>query len=168
MMKVSVKIIHFEVMTSTKSSNSLLLTILQSTSVDSIGFQSVWLIARVLAGLLMIHNGLDKLADVQGFADNVVTFIGLPYPVFFTYCAAYIEIVAAVLLSVGLLTRLSALSLFLTMLVAIYFHLKASGLQVTPLETASLYGLFYLLFLLNGGGNFSLDALLAKLFISKD
>ena len=126
------------------------------------------LFRSVLAGLLMIHNGLDKVADIQGFADNVVTFIGLPYPVFFTYCAAYIEIVGAVLLSVGLLTRLSALSLFLTMLVAIYFHLKANGLQVTPLETASLYGLFYLLFLLNGGGNFSLDALLAKLFISKD
>ena len=168
MMKVSVKIIHFEVMTSTKSSNSLLLTILQSTSVDSIGFQSVWLIARVLAGLLMIHNGLDKLADVQGFADNVVIFIGLPYPVFFTYCAAYIEIVAAVLLSIGLLTRLSALSLFLTMLVAIYFHLKGDGLQIAPLETASLYASFYLLFLLNGAGIFSLDALLAKWFISKD
>ena len=155
-------------MTTTKTSNSLLLTIFQSTSVDNVGFQSLWLVVRVLAGLLMIHNGLDKLADVQGFADNVVTFIGLPYPVFLTYCAAYIEIVGAILLSVGLLTRLSALSLFLTMLVAIYFHLKANGLQVTPLETASLYGLFYLLFLLNGGGNFSLDALLAKLFISKD
>ena len=155
-------------MTSTKTSNSLLLMILQSTSVNSIGFQSIWLVVRVLAGLLMIHNGLDKLADVQGFADNVVTFIGLPYPVFFTYCAAYIEIVAAVLLSVGLLTRLSALSLFLTMLVAIYFHLKGDGLQIPPLETASLYGLFYLLFLLNGAGNFSLDALLAKFFITKD
>ncbi|MEO1432377.1 MAG: DoxX family protein [Cyanobacteria bacterium J06633_8] len=155
-------------MTTTKTSNSLLLTIFQSTSVDNIGFQSLWLVVRVLAGLLMIHNGLDKLADVQGFADNVVTFIGLPYPVFFTYCAAYIEIVGAVLLSVGLLTRLSALSLFLTMLVAIYFHLKGDGLQIPPLETASLYGLFYLLFLLNGAGNFSLDALLAKFFISKD
>ncbi|MGD1913412.1 MAG: DoxX family protein [Rivularia sp. (in: cyanobacteria)] len=155
-------------MTTTKTSNSLLLTIFQSTSVDNVGFQSLWLVVRVLAGLLMIHNGLDKLADVQGFADNVVTFIGLPYPVFLTYCAAYIEIVGAILLSVGLLTRLSALSLFLTMLVAIYFHLKGDGLQIPPLETASLYALFYLLFLLNGAGNFSLDALLAKWFISKD
>ena len=155
-------------MTTTNTSNSLLSTIFQSTSVDNFGFQSVWLVVRVLAGLLMIHNGLDKLADIQGFADNVVTFIGLPYPVFFTYCAAYIEIVGAVLLTVGLLTRLSALSLFLTMLVAIYFHLKGNGLQIPPLETASLYALFYLLFLVNGAGIFSLDALLAKWFISKD
>lgn len=155
-------------MTTTKTSNSLFLTIFQSTSVDNLGFQSVWLVARVLAGLLMIHNGLDKLADVQGFADNVVTFIGLPYPVFLTYCAAYIEIVGAVLLSVGLLTRLSALSLFLTMLVAIYFHLKGDGLKIPPLETASLYALFYVLFVVNGAGIFSLDALLAKWFISKD
>ena len=72
------------------------------------------------------------------------------------------------MLSIGLLTRLSALSLFLTMLVAIYFHLKGDGLQIAPLETASLYASFYLLFLLNGAGIFSLDALLAKWFISKD
>ena len=32
----------------------------------------------------------------------------------------------------------------------------------------SLYALFYLLFLVNGAGIFSLDALLAKWFISKD
>ena len=155
-------------MTTNNTNNSLFSIIFQSTSVDNLGFQSVWLVVRVLAGVLMIHNGLDKLADVQGFADNVVTFIGLPYPVFLTYCAAYIEIVGAVLLSIGLLTRLSALSLLLTMLVAIYFHVKGDGLKIPPLETASLYASFYLLFLLNGAGIFSLDALLAKWFISKD
>ncbi|MEL6460597.1 MAG: DoxX family protein [Cyanobacteria bacterium J06621_15] len=155
-------------MTTTNTNNSLFSIIFQSTSVNNLGFQTVWLVVRLLAGLLMIHNGLDKLADVQGFADNVVTFIGLPYPVFFTYCAAYIEIVGAVLLIVGLLTRLSALSLLLTMLIAIYFHLKGDGLKIPPLETASLYASFYLLFLVNGAGIFSLDALLAKWFISKD
>ena len=155
-------------MTTNNTNNSLFSIIFQSTSVDNLGFQSVWLVVRVLAGVLMIHNGLDKLADVQGFADYVVTFIGLPYPVFLTYCAAYIEIVGAVLLSIGLLTRLSALSLLLTMLVAIYFHVKGDGLKIPPLETASLYASFYLLFLLNGAGIFSLDALLAKWFISKD
>lgn len=155
-------------MTTTNTNNSLFSAIFQSTPVDNLGFQSVWLLVRMLAGLLMIHNGLDKLGDVQGFADNVVSFIGLPYPVFFTYCAAYIEIVGAVLLSVGLLTRLSALSLFLTMLVAIYFHLKGDGLTIAPLETASLYALCYLFFLTNGAGIFSLDALIAKWLVRKD
>ena len=51
----------------------------------------------------MIHNGFSKLADVQGFASGVVSFIGLPYPVFLTYCAAYAEIVSSILLAVGLI-----------------------------------------------------------------
>ena len=151
-------------MTTTKTSNSLFLSIFQSNSIDNIGFQGVWLVVRVLAGLLMIHNGLNKLADVQGFADNVVAFIGFPDPVIFTYFSAYVEIIGAVLLSLGFLTRLSTLFLLLTMLVAIYFHLKANGLQVSPLETASLYASIFLLFLVNGAGIFSLDTLLAKLF----
>ena len=108
----------------------------------------------------MIHNGLDKLADIQGFADNVVTYIGLPYPVFFTYCAAYVEVVGAVLLILGFLTRFNATALLVTMLVAIFFHIKGNGLKVTPLETAALYASFYLFFLVNGAGKFSIDALL--------
>ena len=150
-------------MINNKTNNSLFLNVFQSNSIDNIGFQGIWLVVRVIVGLLMIHNGLNKLADVQGFADNVVTFIGFPYPVFFTYFSAYVEIAGAVLLSLGFLTRLSTLFLLLTMLVAIYFHLKANGLQVSPLETASLYASVFLLFLVNGAGIFSLDTLLTKL-----
>ena len=40
--------------------------------------QGIWLVVRLAVGGLMIHNGIDKLADVQGFADNVVSFVGLP------------------------------------------------------------------------------------------
>lgn len=147
-------------MTNTSKTPSLGNTILGSGSSDSYLFQAIWFVARVLIGLLMIHNGLDKLADVSGFAEHVVAVIGLPFPVFFTYCAAYTEIVGAILLALGLLTRFSALSLVGTMVVAIYFHLKVDGLNVAPLETASLYCLGYLLFAINGGGLFSLDTLI--------
>lgn len=74
----------------------------------------------------MIHNGLDKLADVSGFAEGVVSYIGLPFPVFFTYCAAYTEVAGAVLLMLGLLTRPSALALLITMVVAIFFTSKGT------------------------------------------
>lgn len=122
--------------------------------------QAVLVLARVGVGLLMIHNGLDKLADVQGFANGVVKFIGLPFPIFFTYCAAYTEIIASILLIFGALTQLSALALLFTMSVAIYFHLKKTGLSVPDFEMASLYSLWFLFFVMNGGGKFSIDALL--------
>ena len=58
--------------------------LLVSSDSDGVLFQAFWLVIRLAVGGLMIHNGLDKLNDIQGFADNVVSFIGLPYPVFFT------------------------------------------------------------------------------------
>lgn len=155
-------------MTATQNTNSIFsnfsffIRSLKSNQSENIGFQIIWTVLRVGVSLLMIHNGLDKLADVQKFADGVVSFIGLPYPVFFTYCAAYIELIGSISLALGLLTRLNAAALFATMLVAIYFHLKSNGLQVAPLETASLYTLCFLFFLMNGGGRFSIDARLLK------
>ncbi|MEM0982105.1 MAG: DoxX family protein [Cyanobacteria bacterium P01_H01_bin.58] len=143
-----------------KQSNSLPRLLLQSKTGDEALFQVFWLVIRVSAGALMIHNGLDKLADIQGFADNVVTYIGLPYPVFFTYCAAYVEVVGAILLILGFLTRLNAAALLITMLVAVFFHIKGNGWQVTPLETAALYASLYLFFLVNGAGKWSIDTLL--------
>ncbi|MEM8545395.1 MAG: DoxX family protein [Cyanobacteria bacterium P01_H01_bin.119] len=138
--------------------------LLVSSDSDGVLFQAFWLVIRLAVGGLMIHNGLDKLNDIQGFADNVVSFIGLPYPVFFSYCAAYVEIVSSVFIMLGLLTRLNALALLSTMGVAIFFHIKANGLIVAPLETASLYAAVYAFLLVGGPGQWSLDNLAAKKF----
>lgn len=148
----------------TTPSTSLPQKLLAPSASDGSLFQIGWLIIRLAAGGLMIHNGLDKLADIQGFADNVVSYIGLPYPVFFTYCAAYVEVISAGLIILGFLTRPNALALLATMGVAIFFHIKGNGLKVTPLETASLYGALYVFLLVNGPGQWSLDALIAKKF----
>jgi putative oxidoreductase len=150
-------------MTVAQSQRSLISTILHSDLSPNPLIQSAWLVVRVAVGLLMIHNGFSKLADVPGFIEHVINVIGLPFPTFFTYLAAYTEIVASIFLVLGLLTRLSALSLLLTMAVAIYFHLKDAGFQIPPLETASVYGLCYLALLAGGGGNLSIDYFLAKM-----
>ena len=91
-------------------------------------------------------------------------------PVLWTYAAAAAELAGAAGLIVGLLTRLSSLSLFSTMAVAIYFHLQQTGLQGFPFsvvekhayeyELCALYTLIYFYFVVNGGGILSLDALL--------
>ncbi len=136
---------------------TLLKPILTTTLSGNRGLQASWAVLRVAVSLLMIHNGLNKLANVSDFATGVVEKIGFPFPVFFTYCAAYTEIFGAIFLALGLLTRVSAAGLLFTMLIAIYFHLKVDGFKLPPLETASLYASAYLLFLINGGGQFSLD-----------
>ncbi|MDJ0702117.1 MAG: DoxX family protein [Leptolyngbyaceae cyanobacterium MO_188.B28] len=155
-------------MTTTQGENTLVSTIFGSNLAPSVWSQLGWTILRVAVGLLMIHNGFSKLADVEGFAEGVVTFIGLPFPIFFTYCAAYIEILGSILFALGLFTRPAAMALLGTMFVAIYFHIKDTGFSIRPYETASLYALSYFFFLLNGAGQLSLDALIANVLGGAD
>jgi putative oxidoreductase len=125
-------------------------------------FQTAWTLLRVVAGLVMIHNGLDKLSNIQSFADAYVSVIGLPFPVFFSYCAAYTELIGAPLLALGLLTRPAAAGLFSTMLVAMYHHVLVAGFSIPYLELSMLYAACFQLFLVNGGGQYSVDAVLAN------
>jgi len=117
---------------------------------------------RVVAGTVMIHNGLDKLADIEGFAEAYVEVIGLPFPIFFSYVAGLTELLAAPLLAIGLLTRPAALGLLATMLVAIYHHILVAGLSIPFLELSMIYAGVFAFFLVNGAGDYSVDALLAK------
>jgi putative oxidoreductase len=149
-------------MTTTQGKKSWLLPLLSSNLGTNVTFQALWTFLRVMAGLLMIHNGLDKLADVEGFATNVVAnAMGLPFPVPFTYMAAYAELIGAALLILGFLSRLAASVLLLTMVMAIYFHLRADGFVIQSFELATLYASCFAFFIVNGAGIFSLDTWLA-------
>jgi putative oxidoreductase len=120
--------------------------------------QGTWAVLRVVIGLFMIHNGIDKLSDIESFANAYVEVIGLPFPIFFSYVAGYTELIAAPLVAVGLLTRPAALLNFATMAVAIYHHVLVAGFSVPYLELASIYAAAFLFFTVNGAGLFSLDA----------
>ncbi|MBD1912289.1 MULTISPECIES: DoxX family protein [unclassified Leptolyngbya] len=141
--------------------STLVLAVLRPNLVPNYASQAAWLILRVVAGLVMIHNGLDKLSNIESFAEAYVKVIGLPFPIFFSYLAGYTELLAAPLLAVGLLTRPAALGLFSTMLVAMYHHIKVAGFSIPYLELSMLYAACFLVFLINGAGLFSLDALVA-------
>lgn len=116
---------------------------------------------RVVAGIVMIHNGLDKLSNIESFAQAYVQVIGLPFPIFFSYVAAYTELLGAPLLALGLFTRPAALGLFGTMVVAMYHHVLVAGLSIPYLELSVLYAACFLFYLVNGAGLFSADALIA-------
>lgn len=57
--------------------------------------QLAWAVLRVVVGVVMVHNGLDKLADIDSFAQAYVEYIGLPFPIFFSYVAAFISAIYA-------------------------------------------------------------------------
>ncbi|MEM9161547.1 MAG: DoxX family protein [Cyanobacteria bacterium P01_F01_bin.4] len=124
--------------------------------------QSTWAILRVVVGVMMVHNGFDKLANIESFAQAYVAYLGLPFPIFLSYIAAYTELIGAPLVAFGLLTRPAALGLFSTMCVAMYHHIKVAGLSLPYLELSAVYAGAFLFFLVNGAGLFSLDAMIAN------
>ena len=83
------------------------------------------LILRLSIGTMLIHHGYEKTADIENFANAFVRPLGLPFPIFLSYIAAYSEIYGSWLIIFGLLTRLGALSIVGTILVAIY-HVVAT------------------------------------------
>ncbi|MEL6350292.1 MAG: DoxX family protein [Cyanobacteria bacterium J06627_28] len=124
--------------------------------------QTTLAIARLVIGLMMIHNGQDKLADIESFAQAYVAYLGLPFPIFLSYIAAYTELIGAPLIMIGLFTRPAALGLFSTMCVAMYHHIKVAGLSLPYLELSAIYAACFLYFAVNGAGLFSFDALIAN------
>jgi putative oxidoreductase len=112
----------------------------------------------------MVHNGIDKLSDIDSFARAYVEYIGLPFPIFFSYVAAYTELIGAPLVAIGLLTRPAALGLLGTMCVAIYHHVLVAGFSIPYLELSVVYAACFAFFTVNGAGSFSLDALISRWF----
>jgi len=148
-----------------RNSSSLLslgLTALRSNFSANYPSQIAWTVLRVVAGTVMIHNGLDKLGDIESFAMAYVQVIGLPFPIFFSYVAALTELIGAPLLLLGLFTRPAALGLFSTMLVAMYHHIKVAGFSIPYLELSALYSAVFLFFAINGPGMFAVDTLLTS------
>lgn len=125
--------------------------------------QTTWALLRVVIGIMMIHNGLDKLADIESFAKAYVEYMGLPFPIFLSYVAAYTELIGAPLVAIGLFTRPAAFGLFGTMCVAMYHHILVAGLSLPYLELSAIYASAFLFFTINGAGLFSTDALIANL-----
>lgn len=141
--------------------NTSILSLVFKPNVNpNVASQTAWAIFRVVVGIMMIHNGLDKLGNIESFAEAYVSYIGLPFPIFFSYVAAFTELIGAPLVALGLFTRPAALGLLATMIVAMYHHILVAGLSIAYLELSAIYAVCFLFFLINGAGLFSTDALI--------
>jgi putative oxidoreductase len=142
--------------------NKILATVFNTDPSSSGLNQAAWLVFRVVVSTMIVHNGADKLGDIQGFSTAYVEVIGLPFPIFFSYLAALTELLASPLLALGLFTRPAALGLFSTMAVAIYHHVLVAGLSIPYLELSAVYASCFLFFVVNGPGKFSVDTLISN------
>lgn len=140
------------------------------------------ILIRLLVGLVVFFpEGIQKLmfADILG-AGRFLR-IGIPYPDIMGPFVGVVEIVCGALIIVGLFTRLAAIPLIAIMLVAIVstkiplllghdfwiFHVAKfprygfwSMAHEARADLCMLLGALYLL--IEGGGKWSLDALLAR------
>lgn len=115
------------------------------------------LVARLWFGLTMLFNhGLEKLTH---FNEIVGTF---PDPLRLGQEASLVlvvfaEVLAALLLSVGFMTRIAAAVLVIDMFVAFLMVHKAGMTAQSGGELAFLYLAGYVILCIAGGGLFSLD-----------
>lgn len=140
----------------------ILTTVFKTEVTSSLINQAAWLAFRAIVGVMIVHNGFDKISDIQGFSTAYVEVIGLPFPIFFSYLAALTELIASPLLVLGLFTRPAALGLLSTMVVAIYHHILVAGLSIPYLELSAVYASCFLFFTVNGPGRFSIDQLISN------
>lgn len=142
---------------------NLLVWLLKPTTIPGWAPQTSLAILRLIVGTVMIHNGMDKLEGIEEFAETYVAYLGLPFPIFLSYVAAYTELIAAPMVVLGVLTRPAAFGLFGTMAVACYHHFSVAGFNIPYLELSSIYAAAFLFFTVNGAGLFSFDALFTNI-----
>ena len=126
------------------------------------------LILRVFTGRVLIHHGYEKLANIENFADAFVRPLHLPFPIFFSYIAAFSEIGGSWLLIIGLATRFGALAILGTISVAIYHALVTTGFNIFLLELLLLYFASAASIILMGPGNFSIDEVIIRILKSEE
>ena len=123
---------------------------------------------RIAVSIMMIHHGLEKFQDPEGFSEFVVSkyFGFLPGDsILWTYAAATTQIICPIGLAIGIFPRLAAMGLFSTMAFAVYFHLLDTGLEGFPLavvenhnyifELSFIYASIFLYFIFAGPGRLS-------------
>ena len=126
--------------------------------INSLGF----LVLRLCIGILLVHHGFEKLADIENFADAFVRPLHLPFPITLSYLAAASEILGSWMLITGLGVRFGALAIFGTMTIAIYHAITINGFNIYLLELLGLYWGGAIFLVLNGGGKFTIDYLITS------
>jgi putative oxidoreductase len=123
------------------------------------------LFARITVGWVFMWSGWGKLNNLPQITENFVSW-GVPFPQVLTPFVSGVEFFGGIFLLLGLLTRISAGALGVTMIVAIK---SAKWATVDSLETflgldETEYLALFLWLAIAGPGRVSLDSALTRWF----
>jgi putative oxidoreductase len=115
------------------------------------------LITRITIAILMLTHGLPKLALFNHTPVPFVDFLGLGPTVSLTL-TIFAEVICSLFILLGLGTRIAAIPLIITMVVAVLYVHGAD--PIAKQEPGIHYMLTYVLLLIMGSGKYSVDHLL--------
>lgn len=121
------------------------------------------LLVRVSLGVMFAQTGLGKLMNLErtaGFFES----LGIPAPELHAFVVGNVELFCGIAVALGLLTRLAAIPLAITMLVAIATALLPDVQGVLDLIALSetLYLAVLVLLITQGPGKWSIDSFLQR------
>ena len=120
---------------------------------------------RIVTGLWLVPHGWGKLAGgMQGTADFFQS-AGFSPGLLWAWMVALTEVVGGLLLAAGFLTRLVTIPIIVFLLAATSFH-SGNGFMWSNggFEYPLFWALAALIFLVRGGGKFSVDQAIGKEF----
>ncbi len=116
---------------------------------------------RIAVGIIFLAHGYQKLF-FWGIAGVTGTFaqMGIPFPAVSAYLAAFAEFFGGLALLLGLWTRLAAVPVAFTMLVAmLQVHLKGGFFLPSGIEYTLVLLVSNIAFMVAGGGAFAVENL---------
>jgi putative oxidoreductase len=123
------------------------------------------LVARIVVGWVFLWSGWGKLHNLPAVTQNFIGW-GIPFPHLLTPFVSGVEFFGGLFLLLGLMTRISAGALGVTMIVAI-ISAKVPDMDSFSLETLlgfdeTEYLALFLWLAIAGAGRLSLDSLLER------
>lgn len=118
---------------------------------------------RVVAGVALAIHGWPKIQDPMKLVGMVEGLGFAPGPLWAVLLAAT-EFIGGILLVLGLLTRPAALAATIVLLVTVYFHWVVQSQGWSGSEKSILWSAMAFLLFVRGGGAFSVDSRLRRVF----
>ena len=117
------------------------------------------LLLRLVFGGLFIYIGFQKIEHYHQYLPMFKDYTGLGIKTSYNL-VIFAEYFCGILVTIGLLTRLAVVPIFITMMVVVFVALKGKGFNDKQL--AFLFLILCIVIFILGSGKYSVDALLFK------